>query len=129
MKQSADIKFKKPSRSEKEVLISNKISLKSSESTIFDTKVTCFVPKADLQKPMPKIAVTVSVGNQEIRLCADNTADLWEYFAEICAMLEKSSNALELAVSKSRTAYQNKLKEKLNAMDNVIEFNPSKKQA
>ena len=81
MKQTAELKLKKQSRSEKEVLITTDIPFKTSESTTFGTRVSAFVPKADSTKPMPKIAVTVSVGHDNIRLVADNTEDLWDYFA------------------------------------------------
>ena len=115
MKQTAELKLKKQSRSEKEVLITTDIPFKTSESTTFGTRVSAFVPKADSTKPMPKIAVTVSVGHDNIRLVADNTEDLWDYFAQICAMLDKNSNILDKGLEKARSSYVGQVNAKYEA--------------
>ena len=71
--------------------------------------------KADSTKPMPKIAVTVSVGHDNIRLVADNTEDLWDYFAQICAMLDKNSNILDKGLEKARSSYVGQVNAKYEA--------------
>lgn len=116
MKQTAELKLKKQSRSEKEVLITSDIAVKTSESTTFGTRVSAFVPKADTTKPMPKIAVTVSVGHDSIRLVADNTDDLWDYFAQICATLDKNSNILDKGLEKARSSYMDQLNAKYDGI-------------
>ena len=115
MKQTAELKLKKQSRSEKEVLISSDIPVKTSENTTFGTRVSAFVPKADTTKPMPKIAVTVSVGHDSIRLVADNTNDLWDYFAQICATLDKNSNILDKGLEKAKSSYIDQINAKYEA--------------
>jgi len=125
MKQIADLKVRKLSVNEKACLASNKIKLKNSANSTFETQMTMFVPKAKSDKPMPKIALTISVGHDQIRLVADKSSDLMDYFAEIYAMISEKEKLYDIVVEKERAAWTESVNEKSKEATNRMAKNRS----
>ncbi len=125
MRQQADIILKKASVNEKATLCHRKIKLQSDQNTTFDTKISAFVPVADIRKAMPKIAVTVSIGNDNVRVVADSAADIANFFADCVVFIENYEKTLNSALQKQQQVYAELVVEKYNKKQEakVVDFN------
>ena len=85
-KQSALISHKKNKVVEKSILLSKTIQLKLD----FDMKVSCWVPRAQANKPMPQVNLTFSVAYDDIRLGCNDTQEIIDAMVEIVAFLSKN---------------------------------------
>lgn len=103
MKQSAHIKFRSIKTSEKAILISKQLKIDFPDP--FTIKVSAFVPKADIKKPMPKLAVTVDVADDKVRFVSGSVEELIDFHLNVAQWLNENKNALEDAVSREATAW------------------------
>lgn len=102
---NADIKFKKPSRVEKAVLISSQLKIDFDE---FDVRFTAYVPKADIRKPKPKVAVTLDVASDKIRAVSGSVDDLIDLFGGIAVWLSDNRKLLNDTVEKEANIWLQK---------------------
>jgi hypothetical protein len=98
MRQSAHIKLRAGKKTEKAILISKQLSIDFPEP--FSVQVSAFVPKAELKKPMPKLAVTLDVADDKVRLVSGSVEDLINFHLNIAQFLTENQEALENAVNK-----------------------------
>lgn len=92
-RETAIIKKQNVKKTEKAIMLPKVIMLGE-----FSFHATVFVPKADLKKHKPKIALTLDVNGERPRFVADSVEDLIKSFAEIILLLEQNKENIELAV-------------------------------
>jgi hypothetical protein len=78
----------------------------------FTGQISVYVPQADIQKPAPKVAMTISVGADSIRIVGDMPEDLLNYLATAYAFVESEKESLREAVEKSKEIYYLQQREK-----------------
>lgn len=74
MKQSATIRTRKQSKSQKAILLNHRGLIEDAEQ--FVITFTAFVPKADLRFPMPKAALSITVGDDVVRFVSSSTDNI-----------------------------------------------------
>jgi hypothetical protein len=97
-KQSALISHKRNKIVEKSILLSKVIQLKLD----FDMKVSCWVPRAQANKPMPQVNLTFSVSYDDIRLGCNDTQEIIDAMVEIVAFLSKNMEVLDANVAEQQ---------------------------
>lgn len=98
MKGNASFKFKKAQLGEKAVLISKQIQIDFPEP--FTIHVSAFIPKAELKKPMPKLAITTNVADDKIRMVAGKVEELIDYHIKVAQWLDENKEVLTAALEK-----------------------------
>lgn len=93
LRENATIKRYVVKKNEKAILLPKKIMLGD-----FSFHITVFVPKAELKKPKPKVALTLDVGDSSCRFVSDSVDALIESQAEIILLLENNKESIEKAV-------------------------------
>lgn len=118
-RQRADIKIKKPSRSEKAILMSKQYKIDFNGEDSFSIQASAYVPKANANKPMPKIAVTIDVAYDSIRTIAGDIDDLIDFYGGIAYWLEENRESLQNAAHKEQQIWLKMLEERINRKSNV----------
>ena len=78
----------------------------------FTGLISVYVPQADIQKPAPKVAMTISVGSDAIRIVGDMPEDLLNVLATAYGFVEQEKEQLTEAVEKAKEHYYNLQREK-----------------
>lgn len=78
----------------------------------FTGQISVYVPQADIQKPAPKVAMTISVGSDAIRIVGDMPEDLLNVLATAYGFVEQEKESLTEAVEKAKEHYYNLQREK-----------------
>ncbi len=93
LRETAIIKKQNVKKSEKAIMLPKVISLGE-----FSFHATVFVPKADIKKPKPKIALTLDVNGERPRFVGENVKDIIKSIAEIILLLDENEEHIEKAV-------------------------------
>lgn len=125
MKSSATIRFKKNNVVEKVYLNSKQIAL---ENEKFSFKATCFIPKADLKKPQPKMCLTIDISDDKARLVSAYPEDILNALIDLTSWFQEVVNSAEPVLEKERDRYIEAMKEQAIAQRRkkdvkVIELN------
>lgn len=82
----------------KAVLLTKSIQMKID----FDTKVTAWIPEAQQNRPMPQICVTLNAAHDELRLNANSTEEIINYFGQVIHHLESNRDILDSRITKEQ---------------------------
>jgi hypothetical protein len=118
-RQKADIKIKKPSRSEKAILMSKQYKIDFNGQDSFSIQASAYVPKANANKQMPKIAVTIDVGYDLIRTVSGDIDDLINFYGGVAVWLDENRDTLQNAVDKEQRIWLKMLEERINRKSSV----------
>ena len=100
-KLSGEFYIKSKSKVEKALLMHKQLKL----DLDFDIQVSAFVPKANLKKPMPKVAVTIDCAFDKMRLVSGKPEDLRDMFGEIAFWINENLDKLNEVMEKEQNAW------------------------
>lgn len=92
------IKQKSNSKVEKAFMNSKKFKLKDG----FDAQATLYIPRAASNKPMPNICMTISVGDDQLRVIATSPEEIQEFCANLWQYAEESKEVVNKILSEQR---------------------------
>lgn len=101
-KYKADLRIKKQSRSEKAALLNKQMKI---DFDCFEVKVSAWIPVADINKPYPKLAITIDSAPKDIRLVSGNIDDLVCMFQELAIWLLENKSFLEQTLEKEQNKW------------------------
>ncbi|MBM3456515.1 MAG: hypothetical protein FJX80_15500 [Bacteroidetes bacterium] len=112
------IKQKSHSKVEKAFMNSKKFKLKDG----FDAQATLYIPRAGANKPIPNLCMTISVGDDQLRVIATSPEELQEFCANLWQYAEESKEIATKVLAQERKQWmqhQTKLAESMgiDAMD------------
>jgi len=96
MRTNATIKTKAQKRVEKAILLNRQMKIDFPQP--FTINVSAFVPKAELKKPMPKVAVTIDVADDKIRCVSGSVDELAELYLSIAKFILDNKQELQTKV-------------------------------
>lgn len=106
------IKQKSNSKVEKAFMNSKKFKLKDG----FDAQATLYIPRAASNKPMPNLCMTISVGDDQLRVIATSPEEIQEFCANLWQYAEESKEMATKVLAKERKQWiehQTKLAESM----------------
>ena len=110
MSKFTDAKIKVGSKKRMPVRYMNhlNIPISNTDGKTFSGTVTLFVPQADTTKPVPKVGMTLTVGDSSIRIVGDSPIDLKEFLMTTISFLEEEEEVLYESLMKAKEQYYQK---------------------
>lgn len=90
-KQDAKILMKGKKQVEKAILLHKKIQVRKD----FNAQVSCFVPRAEKNKPCPSLAITFDIAYDNIKLVCPDVDSANEVFYQIITTIETWRESIE----------------------------------
>jgi hypothetical protein len=95
----ADLQIKKQSRHEKAALLSKQMKI---DFDSFELKVSAWIPVAKVNKPYPKLAITIDSAPKDIRLISGDINDFIVFFQEMAEWMQENRNFLEKTLQREQ---------------------------
>jgi len=128
MKQNATIKTKKRSFSQKSILLNFEVRV--DYPRFFTIKCALYVPKADLKKPMPKGALSITTGDDGVKIVSGTACDIADALGELYNFIREHEDEIQAKIEEEQTEWLRLQKEYMESRarkPKIISVNEKKK--